>query len=161
MLGLPGVRGWPSSVRFAILVVTYLIAGWWLFENARASWGGVRWGLALLAGGWFLNLLAILPNGGMPVSESALTQAGMAASTSVRVGHLSKHVLASQGTVLRALGDVIPIPWFRSVISPGDSLMAVGIALLIASAMSRRTPKSTAAGLDPLGARSVGRYLND
>ena len=126
-LELPGIRSWPSSLRFAIVVVTYLVVGWWVFENARAS-----------SGGWALNLLAIVLNGGMPVSESALDRAGIAPSTSVIHGHLSKHVLVNHGTVLRVLGDVIPLSWFRSVISPGDIVMAVGIGLLVAAAM--RTP---------------------
>jgi len=160
-LALPGPRGWPSSLRFAIVVITYLIAGWWLFENARASYGGLRWGLALIAGGWFLNLLAIVPNGGMPVSGSALRRAGFAASTSVRQGHLSKHVLANHNTVLRALGDVIPLPWFRSVISPGDSLMVVGIVILIAAVMSTPAPTLAADRLRPGAASSDGRPLSE
>ena len=137
-LELPGIRSWPSSLRFAIVVVTYLVVGWWVFENARASSGGARFGLSLVEGGWALNLLAIVLNGGMPVSESALDRAGIAPSTSVIHGHLSKHVLVNEGTVLRVLGDVLPLSWFRSVISPGDIVMAVGIGLLVAAAM--RTP---------------------
>ncbi len=41
----------------------------------------------------------------------------------------------SHGTALRALGDVIPLSWFRSVVSPGDIVMAVGIGVLVAAAM--------------------------
>jgi len=161
-LSLPALTGWLSGERFALLVVTYFVAGWWLFANARASSGGVRCGLGLLAGGWFLNFLAILLNGGMPVSESALRQAGFAASTSVRVGHLSKHVLADPNTVLRALGDVIPLPWFRSVISPGDSLMAVGIVILVAAAMSTSARIDSASSrLGAFAAGSDGRPLRD
>ncbi len=161
-LALPGLRDWPSSARFTLLAVSYLIAGWWLLENARAFAGGVRWGLVLVAGGWILNCLAILPNGGMPVSESALRQAGIAASTQVRVGHLSKHVLANHNTVLRALGDVIPVPWFRSVISPGDGLMAIGIVVLIAAAMSTAVSTGVSSSrLGPVAASSDGRPLSD
>ena len=139
-LELPGIRSWPSSLRFAIVIVTYLVVGWWVLENARASSGGARFGLGLVEGGWALNLLAIVPNGGMPVSESALDRSGIAPSISVIHGHFSKHVPVNHGTVLRVLGDVIPLSWFRSVISPGDIVMAVGIGLLVAAAMRTSAP---------------------
>ncbi len=71
-LELPGVRGWASGFRLALLVVTYLVLGWWLFENARCSSGGARLGFGVVGGGWALNLLVIVTNGGMPVSDSAL-----------------------------------------------------------------------------------------
>ena len=54
-------------------------------------------------------------------------------------GNLWKHVEASSRTTLRPLGDVIPInvPLLRSVISAGDVLMLLGIALGVAVAMGR------------------------
>jgi hypothetical protein len=139
-LTLPGLRDWSADVRFAIVVVTYLILGWWLVENARRSPNGVRLGFGIIASGWLLNLLAIVPNGGMPVSKSALARAGIASSTSVIRGHLAKHVSINDGTVLRVLGDTIPLRWFRSVVSPGDVLIAVGIGVLVAAAM--KAPKA-------------------
>jgi hypothetical protein len=138
-LELPALRGWSSSSRFAVVVATYLVVGWWLFENARHSSTGARLGLALVGGGWALNLLAIIPNGGMPVSRSAIIGAGISSTVTVNHGHLSKHVLASHGTVLRLLGDVLPIPWLRSVVSVGDIFMAVGIVALLAAAMRPTT----------------------
>ncbi|MGO9581594.1 MAG: DUF5317 family protein [Acidimicrobiales bacterium] len=139
-LELPWIRAWPAGLRFALVVATYLVIGWWLFENARSSSGGVRLGFRVVGVGWALNLLVILPNEGMPVSESALDGAGIAPSTSVIHGHLAKHVSMNHGTVLRGLGDVIPLSWFRTVLSPGDIVMAVGIAVLVAAVM--RTPAS-------------------
>ena len=136
-LELPGLDSWPADFRFAIIVVTYLVAGWWLFENARTSSGAARTGIGLLSLGGFLNFLVIALNGGMPVSKSALGRAGIASSVSVIQGHLSKHVLANQTTVLRVLGDVVPLPWLRSVISPGDILMAIGIGAVVAATMRR------------------------
>jgi len=138
-LELPGPRSWPTGVHFGIVVMTYLVVGWWLLENTRSRSAGMRCGLGLVASGWALNLLAIIPNGGMPVSESALGRAGIARSTSVIRGHLSKHVPAGHHTVLLFLGDVIPLSWFRSVISAGDIVMAVGIGIVVASAMTMPT----------------------
>ena len=156
-LAVPGVRDWPSTFRFLIVLVTYLVVGWWVFENARASSGGVRFGLGIVDFGWFLNLLAIVPNKGMPVSESALQRAGIAPSTSVALGHLSKHVPVNHGTVLRALGDVIPLSWFRSVVSIGDLVMAVGIGLLAAAATRTTAPSDgRVAAPGPLTANPSG-----
>lgn len=98
--------------------------------------GSEGFGLSLFACAGFLNFLAIALNGGMPVSKSALVRAGIAPSASVIQGHLSKHVVA-RDTLLRILGDVIPLARFRSVVSPGDMLMAVGIGIVIVSAMKR------------------------
>ena len=152
-LELPGVRSWPSGLRFAIILATYLVVGWWLFENTRSASGGTRLGFGVVGGGWALNLLAIVLNGGMPVSESALDSAGIAPSTSVIHGHLAKHVPINHGTVLRVLGDVIPLSWFRSVVSPGDIVMAIGIGVLAAAAMKTLTPgDSPVAAPSPLPA---------
>jgi len=156
-LEVPGIRGWPADLRFAIVVVTYLVVGWWVFENARASSGGARFGLGLVEVGWTLNLLAIIPNRGMPVAESALERAGIVPSTSVALGHLSKHVPLNHGTVLRALGDVIPLSWFRSVISIGDIVMAVGIGLLVAAVIRTPAPgDSPSATSEPFAATRTG-----
>jgi uncharacterized membrane protein len=93
----------------------------------------------------------------MPVSESALERAGIAPSTSVILGHLSKHVPVNHGTVLRALGDVIPLSWFRSVISIGDVVMAFGFGLLVAAAMRAPAPKhSPVATPAPLAVTHTG-----
>jgi hypothetical protein len=131
-------------VKFVIVVISYLVVGWWIFENSRAFSGAKRRGLVLVGIGWALNLLAIVPNRGMPVSPSALKRAGIAQSTSVGLGHMSKHVALHHGTVLGALGDVIPLSWFRSVVSAGDIVMAVGIACLVAAAMRARAPQDSA-----------------
>ena len=138
------LRDLPTGIRFAMVVATYLVMGWWLFENNRSLSAGTRYGLALVSGGFLLNLLAILPNGGMPVSASALRSAGIASSVSVTHDHLSKHVAVNGHTALLFLGDVIPLRWFRSVISAGDILMALGVVLLIAAGMVLPMPDGSA-----------------
>lgn len=144
-LELPGLRNWPTHVRFVIIVLTYCLLGWWLVMNAYRASNGARLGFGIVGSGWVLNLLAIGLNGGMPVSGSALEQAGVSSSTSVVRGHLSKHVPMNNGTVLRSLGDTIPVAWFRSVVSPGDVLIAIGIGVLIVAAM-----RASGSAVDPL-----------
>jgi len=134
-LGLPEIRDWPSGMRFAILCASYAAIGCWVVDNARSNRRGVRVGLGLVGVGWLANAVAIVANGGMPVSGWAMRAAGIRPSTSVRAGHLSKHVLASHVTAVRALGDVIPVSFFRAVVSPGDVVMAVGIVVLVVAAM--------------------------
>lgn len=174
-LSLPGVRTLPSGIRFALVIATYLVVGWWLYGNARATTGGPRLGVGLVAAGWILNFVAIVPNGGMPVSASAMREAGFPPSFSVTNGHLSKHVLASSGTYLRFLGDAIPVRPFQAVVSAGDVVMFLGIVVFLATAMHRSplrlhsassakeapeaprsssdSPSSLFAGLDPEGVR--------
>lgn len=147
-LSLPGLRAWPSGLRFAVIVVSYAVVGWWLFDNARSTSGVTRTGLGLVTLGWGVNLLAILPNGGMPVSRAAMRAAGFAPDASVVHGHLSKHVVANQGTYLRFLGDVIPVSFFRAVVSPGDIVMAIGIITFVAAAM-KIAPESADAAAAP------------
>lgn len=145
-LALPEVGGLSFGLRFAMMLTSYLVVGWWLFQNARVHWGGTKIALCLIACGWALNLLVIVLNGGMPVSRSALERAGLGSVDSVAHGHLAKHVWTNQTTTLRALGDVIPLPWLRGVVSPGDIVIAFGIGLLVAAAT--RTSRSQGRGND-------------
>jgi hypothetical protein len=47
-LQLPGVRDWPSGLRFAIVLTTYLVLGGWLVENVRCSLGSTRFAFAVV-----------------------------------------------------------------------------------------------------------------
>ena len=146
-LTLPGLRAWPGGLRFALIGVSYAVVGWWLVDNARDRTTGVRAGLILVAAGWLANVIAIVPNRGMPVSAWAMREAGFRPGYSVVHGHLAKHVLASSGTWFRFLGDVIPVSLFQAVVSPGDVVMAIGIVVLVAGAM--RSPAAPAAAASP------------
>ena len=152
VLELPGLRDWPTHLRFAIVLLTYLLLGYWLFMNSRRSSHGIRLAFGIVGCGWALNLLAIAPNGGMPVSGWALQRAGIAAAISVTGGHLAKHVPMNSGTALRVFGDTIPLSWFRTVVSPGDLLIAVGISFLIAATM-----RKPSADPDPVGHTAFAR----
>lgn len=140
-LALPALQSWPTALRFSLICATYAAVGIWLIYNARGRTGGVYVGFVLLAVGWLLNLIAILPNGGMPVSAWAMREAGIKPTTSVGNGHLAKHVLVSSGTWFRFLGDVIPVSFFQAVVSVGDIVMAAGVVVLVAGAMRARGPE--------------------
>jgi hypothetical protein len=42
-----------------------------------------------------------------------------------------KHEIAGPDTVLPFLGDVIPLPYLSRIISVGDVVLAIGIAILV------------------------------
>lgn len=101
-------------------------------------------GMVLVVAGLGLNLLVMIVNWGMPVSASALVSAGIVTEKQVGDVVLSGGREVADGAFLGFLGDVIPLPWGQ-VISIGDVLVLVGIALVTASVLrryevGRRTP---------------------
>jgi hypothetical protein len=85
----------------------------------------------LLAIGVALNVAVVAANGGMPVDSGALARVGRR-DVDVTRGFLYKHVPMTGDTRLAWLGDRIPVPVQRNVISVGDVLMAVAICLWVA-----------------------------
>lgn len=139
-----------ASGRVPVVVFSYAVVGVWLVLNLMRRPLAVRLACGLLALGWGLNVLAIAPNGGMPVSRAALAAVGAPATLDIREGdiregdveqgNLSKHVAAESTSVLRWLGDTIPVPPLYTVISIGDIALAVGIVLLLSSAATGQPP---------------------
>ena len=85
-------------------------------------------GAVFIGAGLALNLLVILPNGGMPVSSRAAHIAGFDPS-----GYLDtalKHRPLDAHTLFGFLGDVIPLPGLGKVVSIGDIVLGVGILIL-------------------------------
>ena len=123
------------EVRFSIVLVSYFLIAVWLLVNLRDP-RMPRAGVVLIASGWFLNLLVIAANGGMPVSRAALRRAGQDPHIDVAEGHLFKHVPADDDTSLYALADVIPVRPIGNVISIGDIVLILGLIVFIASAMA-------------------------
>jgi hypothetical protein len=89
---------------------------------------------AAVALGAALNGLVILLNGRMPYSLAAARQAGLRLFLET-----PKNMPAGRGTVLRFLGDVIPVAPLHKIISLGDVFIVIGGISLIALAM-RQTP---------------------
>ena len=87
-------------------------------------------GLALAATGIAMNLLVILLNAGMPVVPREWQ--GEAAATAVKASGGFYH-LADSRTALPVLADILPSG--VGLASIGDLLLALGVAILIASHM--------------------------
>ncbi len=90
-------------------------------------------GMALVAVGAGANLAAIVANGGfMPASEAAFAALG----GGLNAGYTNSSIVANPA--LEPLTDVYSLPtWlpFANVFSVGDVLIAIGVAIVIVSAM--------------------------
>jgi hypothetical protein len=93
-------------------------------------------GMVLVAVGVGLDLLVTVLNWGTPVSGSALVSAGIANEADLGSVQLNGGRELADGATLGFLGDTIPLPWGH-VISIGDVLVLVGIALVTASVARR------------------------
>lgn len=90
-------------------------------------------GTGLIALGLLCNALVVALNGAMPVSLHAAGRAG----ADVLDGLDARHEVATSSTRLPWLGDVVPVrlPVRPEVVSPGDVLLAAGIAQLVVVGM--------------------------
>lgn len=119
----------------AALVTAFLVAN-----------RGVR-GTGLVALGLGANALVVVLNGAMPVSPQAAARAEVGLDD-VAAGLDSRHEVAGVDTRLALLGDVVPLrlPLRPEVVSPGDVLVASGLAQLVVVGMRpRRAPARVAA----------------
>lgn len=144
------VHDWPLVLGVVAAATTAVVAPatplpGWAHPAALACGGGCALlyglrnrsvhGAGLIALGLLLNAAVVAGNGGMPVSASAAAQAGVdAAAAAAQPGRV-----AGSDVRLAPLADVIPVPlpYFPAVVSPGDLLVAAGLAQLVAAAMLR------------------------
>jgi hypothetical protein len=150
---LAALRGGVGTV-----VAVLGLAGMLVFAVVNVRTGG----MVLVVAGLGLDLLVTVVNWGTPVSSSALASAGVIdpEATGSEVVLTGGRQLAD-GAFLGFLGDVIPLPWGQ-VLSIGDLLVLVGIALVTASVVRRyevRGGVASTAGrrhAGPSGRRSAG-----
>ncbi len=132
---LVGVLGYgdPRHTYVVGLATSALCAAAFCARNLRVA------GVPLVTLGLISNALVVAVNGAMPVSVVAADRADVPV-IDIAAGHDSRHEIADSRTALRFLGDVIPVPLpARSeVVSPGDVLVAAGLAELIVMGMLRR-----------------------
>jgi hypothetical protein len=131
-----GLAAWAadSSAAYALgLTASALAALGFCLRNLHVR------GVPLVTLGLLLNATVVLANGAMPVSTTAASRAGTS-TASIAAGSDPRHVLAGDATTLRALGDIVPVPLplQPEVASPGDVLVAAGLAELLCLGMRRR-----------------------
>lgn len=107
-----------SPVLVQTLVV--FLVGLWAWINRRVL------GSVLVAFGAFVNYLAVLLHGGMPVDPVALARAGLPSEIGDGFHYVGQAF---------PLGDWIPLP--GRVLSPGDLLILVGVGHLAATVIQR------------------------
>jgi hypothetical protein len=137
LLGVLGAAD-PRHSYVAGLVVSALCASAFCARNLRVA------GVPLITAGLLANAIVVLANGAMPVSIVAALRAGVPI-TEIAAGADARHEIAGTGTTWRTLGDVIPVPLPArpEVVSPGDCLVAAGLAeLLVLGMIRRRTGRS-------------------
>ena len=111
----------------AVLLASNVTVAVWLFVNRSLP------GLLLAGAGMALNVLVIALNGAMPVLVSSAEKAGVPQS----IGDASiKHERLDEETVLPWLGDAIPVPPFKEVLSVGDVVLALGLCRLVDARMT-------------------------
>jgi len=152
-----------------IVLVAFLIQGFArgrLLGTTATSWGVLLWGVSslllvavmmlwtvrksdpavvgggtLVAIGTGLNLLVVLANAAMPVAS---VLPGVREGVDASAGF---YILANPSTALVALGDVLParIAGVLSLLSAGDVLLVVGVAVVLCQATLGDTRHSDAA----------------
>lgn len=123
------------TMTLSLLLGSMVLIALFLLLNLR------RPGMGLAATGLLLNVVVIAVNGAMPVHAPSATRAGVPISFE-EAG--VKHEVMDASTHLPWLGDAIVLPLLDTVLSLGDVLLALGVALFVFRATR-----------GPLGRRSV------
>ncbi len=133
-----GLAGRDLVVRVVVLGASYAFLVTFVVLNRRLP------GMYVVLAGLLLNAAAILPNGGMPVSEAAIRTSGQGDMLRLFAQEgASKHHLMTEEDVLRPLGDVIGVPPpVRQVVSVGDVLIYGGIVWFVVAAMRGAVPSA-------------------
>jgi hypothetical protein len=136
----PALGGPAHGARAVLVVASAVLLAAWFWTNLRVATGALRGALAVALLGAGLNLLVMVPNGGMPVSRAAIAAIDGGA-VDVADGHLYKHRFADGATFLAPLGDVIPIRPLRMAASVGDLFLFAGIVACSAVVVRRCTAR--------------------
>ncbi|MDQ3951498.1 MAG: DUF5317 domain-containing protein [Actinomycetota bacterium] len=128
-----------ESGGLAVVLASNVAVAVWLVANRTLP------GLLLAGAGMALNVLVIGANGGMPVLEESAERAGVQQSLD-DAG--IKHERLDDDTVLPWLGDAIPVPPFKEVLSVGDVVLALGLCRVVDARMTIGKRPRHAAGAE-------------
>lgn len=96
-------------------------------------------GVVVVGIGLIANLAPVMLNGAIPVRPGALVEAQIIQPDEIgRVTLAGSRQLSDDSTLLSTLGDTIPLRPTRQVISYGDLILMIGLADVLANAMTRR-----------------------
>jgi hypothetical protein len=142
LLGLGAVLNGASLVLDGGLATVALAASLAVLITVAAANRHVT-GIAVVGLGLFLNLVVISLNGGMPVRASALVAADVIEVGEVDTTELSgaRH-LESGADSLAVLGDALPVPFAREVMSFGDLIVVLGAADAVRELSRRRARRA-------------------
>lgn len=131
IVDLPGVT---ETQQLVLVLVTTTGVAMFLILNRRLP-GTVLAGIGLL-----MNVLVTGLNGAMPVAQTAAD----IASIESRLDSGISHERMTEESRLSFLADWIPVPRVKMVLSPGDFVLAAGLAqLAYVRAMSAREDASS------------------
>jgi hypothetical protein len=101
-------------------------------------------GIGVVACGVAANALVIGLNDGMPVRPSSVVAAHIATQEEVpTLSYGYRHHAEGSSDKVPVLGDIIPLPIFREVVSFGDLILALGVAATIVN-LARPGPRHSA-----------------
>lgn len=132
-----GAAAFTGDGAVPVILVSYLLLLAFCASNlAHAGMGVVSVGITL-------NLVVIAVNGGMPVRQDAIVAAGIAEHEEVAdLDFGAKRHLETGDDRLMFLGDIVPVPLAREVLSFGDLAMSVGVAAVLANLLRVRQRQS-------------------
>ncbi len=124
--------------RVPLLVPVFGLVAGWLVLNLPGRGRALQVATAAVLLGAACNAAPIAANGRMPHTEAAVRAAAMTPAQLAKGAASPKHVDADATTRLLWLGDVIPVRPIRMVVSPGDVVLLLGVAGIVAAGMRRR-----------------------
>ena len=132
-----GAAAFTGEGAVPVILVSYvLLLAFCALNLTHAGMGVVFVGIAL-------NLVVIGVNGGMPVRQEAIVAAGIAEHDEVPdLDFGEKRHLETEDDRLLVLGDIVPVPFAREVLSFGDLAMSVGVAAVLANLLRARQRQS-------------------
>lgn len=119
----PEVAALDGLPALALVLTSYLLLAVFAAVNLRLV------GMPVVLLGLCLNAGVIAANGAMPVRPSAIVAADVAGADEASALDLgAKRRLEEPGDRAVWLGDIVPVPGLREVVSFGDLILAVGMA---------------------------------